>query len=508
MSTKPVKKQVWTNLDAFGLLNGLSIWDTNYLNLRYVRLPDETNLELRRKIKNMHRNPVRGVSTQDLVNGLSNELLLEPYNTINKSTFDLSKNPYPSGNIGEQDIWVYHKLPEEDNWNEVTPQVWASGYYLDEHKTEVIQSGFIVWEDFYYKDNDTTNKKTHMYSRILKIMDPNIPDNSQIKVVYHTKSYDINGNSDYFLYTDMSNPSDPEDDRFIYHKHQDVSVSGFFDNNIVAYNLGQLPPELSGVYYDEDGRATDKLVYIKSAIYKNFKHKWKDIRNRESIWDINKNYSKGTIPSFYDTEFDEEIEYFDEDNSFFDGGIESFSTTLYFKDIYINVDNGLEKWNPILYPGKFYVDGYSYYLMENPKIEELTFTEENNLHKCDLPSGIMRYHKVILIDKTYYDTEYNSNPYIFEDYDYSSVHNKEEIYRKRPYLDKIVLSSGQYYIDYDDNNVYMSSGVIYASGVPEELVLIWDDVIVPSGKICNDVDLNPLNDAFVDDLDYFLTLGE
>ena len=54
---KPIKKPVWNNSDAFGLINGIGTWDNNYLKLKYVRLPDETNIQLGHKInrvRNMH----------------------------------------------------------------------------------------------------------------------------------------------------------------------------------------------------------------------------------------------------------------------------------------------------------------------------------------------------------------------------------------------------------------------------------------------------------------------
>ena len=85
-SSRPIKKPVWNNIDAIGLLNGISIWDEQYQKLKYVRIPDETNIELRHKINNFRDNPVDGTIDQQLIIGLANELNLDSYKTLNVNT--------------------------------------------------------------------------------------------------------------------------------------------------------------------------------------------------------------------------------------------------------------------------------------------------------------------------------------------------------------------------------------------------------------------------------------
>jgi len=508
----PIKKPVWTNLDAFGLLNGISTWDENYLNLKYVRVPNETNIELRRKIKNMHNNPVEGVSLQDVINGLSNELLLDQYNVRSNKTFDLTRTPYPSGSVGVQDIFVYYQPLDDTNWYSVGEQVWGSGYYSDEDNTIPVTSGFIVWEDGYYKDPIVRSEKGNVYSKILQIMTP-LPDNSRIKSVYSTKLFDINGDADYFLYTDMDDSNNPDDESYMY-RFPTVIDSGILESGPVAYNMSQLPDELSGYYFNTDGSGTDRLYKLRDIINKNFKHKWKDIRNRESIWDINKSYSKGVIPSYSDTAF--VVNSGDTFSSnYFDGGIEHMDDALYIKDIHIQVSGNIENWYPIVQPGKFYYDGFPYYIMENPQYVHIDMSTGSGT----LPSGILRNYKTILASSGDYTSDLEG--FMFQDYMYpiryknsyetvaTGVLETENIYRKRPYLNSdmgldITLSSGEYYINTDTN-----PPIMYGSGL-SDCVFVWDGTDVPSGRICDTEfsDLNPLNDYNVAYERYFLVIGD
>ena len=151
---KPIKKQVWNNVDAFGLLNGISTWDENYLNLKYVRIPGESNIELRHKLNKFseEQSPLYGNLNQELIIGLANELGLDSYNIIEQTSFDLNYVPFPYGAKGEQDIWVYYQEPNMDTWTEITPQLWS-----EDVETSMPTSGFIVWEDSYFNtSNDST----------------------------------------------------------------------------------------------------------------------------------------------------------------------------------------------------------------------------------------------------------------------------------------------------------------------------------------------------------------
>lgn len=509
---KPIKKQVWTNLDAFGMLNGISTWDKNYLNLKYVRLPNETNIQLRRKINNFRNNPVQGVSMQDLVNGMSNELLLTPYNIKDNKTFDLSRVPYPSGGTDVQDIFVQYQPPGTSTWHDVTPQVWASGYYTDEDNSIPVNSGFIVWEDSYYKDSIISTTKNNTYSRLLQIM-TDLPNESKIRVKYWVKLFDEDGNAGYYQYTDMSNPYDKDDETFTY-KIARVTTSGDFTDSIVPYNMSDLPSELSGYYYNPDGTGTSKLYKLRDIINKNFRHQWKDIRQRETVWDIKSDYSHGTIPSYMDSPFVVTSgATFSLDN--LDGGTEYYDDSLYIKDIHINISGNIENWYPLIQPGRFYYKGVPYRLMENPKYTYIDLSSGSGI----MPSGIQRYHKTILASASGYTSDVNS--FIFEDYNYKIRYRNDfeptatgliessNIYRKRPYLTTsmgldISLGDKEYYINYDVN-----PPVIYSSGV-SSCVFVWDQVDVPSGRICDTVfsDLNPLNDSNIAYDRYFLVIGE
>lgn len=504
---KPVKRQVWTSLDAYGLVHGISTWDENHKNLKYVRLPNETNIELRQKINNIRRNPVYGISLQDLINGLSNELLLNEYNVNPRTTFELTRDPFPSGNVNQQDIFVYYQPPEESGWLPVTPQLWASGYYIDSDHTVATSSGFIVWENAYYQDLPNIPDKTHNYSRLLTIM-TTLPDLSRIKVSYNVK---VDGHQ--YMFTDMSNPLDPYDDRFIYRTPY-VTTSGDFLTRCICYSLADMPNEISGYYFNNNGTATDRMYKLRDMIDNNFRHRWDTVRNRESIWDVHKNYSKGVVPSFTDTPFVAQSgRVFSYTN--FDGGVEYQDPVLSLKDIEIVTSGSVENWYPRYFPGKFYYDGLSYRLMENPKSTYIDATSGS----ANLPSGIMRWYKTILASSGDYASSVDS--FLYRDYDYliryRGIHDVEatgvlyntSIYRKRPYLNtlmgyNITLASGEYYIDYDAD-----PPVLYTSGV-NECVFIWDQIDTPSGRICDNIysDLNPLNDYNVSYHRYFLVIGE
>lgn len=504
---KTTKKNVWTSLDAFGMLYGISTWDQNYLNLKYVRLPNETNIELRHKINNIRRNPVYGISLQDLVNGLSNELLLDEYNVNPKTTFELTREPHPSGLIDVQDIFVYYQPPTESGWFSITPQVWASGYYTDNDYSIPVNSGFIVWENQFYRDTPNINDKTHNYSRLLTIL-TTLPDLSRIKVTYNVKI-----NSEQYSFTDMSNPLDPNDDEFIYRTAY-VSNSGDFLTKSLCYSLADMPSEISGYYFNSNGVAGAKMYKIRDIIDQRFRHKWDTVRNRQSIWDVHHNYSKGVIPSFTDTPFIAQSgRVFSYQN--FDGGIEYGEPSLNIRDIDIIVSGNVENWYPRVEPGKFYYGGVSYRLMENPKYIYFDGTSGSTT----LPSGIMRWYKTILASSGDYGSSLDS--FIYQEHDYkiryrstydvepTGILDSTSIYRKRSYLTndmgyEVTLASGEYYIDYQAD-----PPMLYVSGV-NDCVFIWDQINVPSGRICDTVysDLNPLNDYDVSYDKYFLVIGE
>ena len=493
---KPVKKQRWTNIDAFGLLNGISTWDKNYLNLKYVRLPNETNIELRDKINRNRENPVTGTSLQDLVNGLSNELLLDPYNVISNSSFVLSRNPWPSGYLSEQDIWLSYQTPGETGWYDVYPQLWASGCITTP------TSGFIVWENSFFRDDLGTSLKSHNYSNLLTVFD-DIPDNSKLRLIYYVQSFDIENNQKYNLYTDMANTLDDD----LVYKLPYALTSGDLPDKIVAYNIDNIPTGLSGFYHEEGGEATSNLYKIRGIIDRNYRHRWKDIRNKSTIWDVHKEYSKGTIPSFYDTH----LTINSSGNINLTGGVEYQDSALYIQNVDVQISGDYEYWYPVLTCGKLYCSGIPYLLMENPAYESVIFSTGSGT----LPSGVERWHRISLIESTYSGNYMEKNIIPLHNYnipyktnyslDISGYVISDYVYRKRPYISsemgyEITLADKEYMIDF-------SNYVIYSSGI-NNAMLFWDNSDIPSGWICTDsnADMNPLNDNNIAYDKYFMVL--
>ena len=503
---KPIKKQTWNNVDAIGLINGISTWDDNFLNLKYVRIPGETNIELRHKINAFadNNNPLYGSIEQQLIIGLANELGLDSYNIMNQTTFNLSRPPFPVGNKREQDIFLYYQEPGLDTWTEITPQYWSEDV---EHT--IPTSGFIVWENSYFAQS-TTSSKTNNYSRLLQIYSV-IPNNSRLKVIYSIQKIDSDNNKYTVKFTDMDNVNNPESRDFLYYKSDEVTIP---DLNIkpIVYSLGEIPPAYSGVYYNPDGTATSKLFKLRDKIDSVYRHRWKNIADRKTIWDINLNFSKGTIPSFYDTAFETTSGVYEVVMSNLTGELGYYNPALYIKDIDIVQDNANNKeyWYPVLQPGPLYIDGRNYYLMENPKGVFINLFSGTTV----LPSGIKVYHKVILNTSQVFPVTENLQQDVdytveFKDYDLnisSEIKLNSSIARKRSYLNndmgfQTILDTNEYMIDY-------MSGVIYSNGLTNG-VLYWDDVLVPdkvtiSGEVA---DLNPLNDTSLGYDEYFMVIG-
>jgi hypothetical protein len=505
---KPVKRQRWTNIDAFGLLNGISTWDNNYLNLKYVRIPDETNIQLRDKINRLRENPVTGTTLQDVVNGLSNELLFNPYNTISRSSFVLSRSPWPSGNVDDEDIWVSYQPPSETGWYDVFPQVWASG------TIETPTSGFIVWEDSYFKDPFSGTEKSHNYSKLLTIFDE-MPDNSLLRVSYYVQSFDIENNENYRLFTDIAYNKDDD----LVFRLPYALTSGDLSDKIVAYNLDEIPEGLSGFYYNDGGSATSNLYKIRDIIDKNYRHKWKDIKNNDTIWDVHRDYSTGVIPSFYDTHVTVNT------SGVFNvtGGIEYQDPALYIERIDVQISGGYEYWYPVLSRGMFYCSGIPYTLMENVERSTVEFSGGSGT----LPSGIERWHTVTMIDSGIIDHYVNLSgtevEYMMPMHNYTipfrtnyNLDNSgyiisDNVYRKKAYITadmglEVSIDDQEYMIDYDNS-------VVYASGI-DGGTMFWDNIDIPSGHVCTDsllanggsADLNPLNDTNVAYDKYFFVL--
>lgn len=513
---RPIKKQNWTTLDAFGMLNGISTWDDNYQNLKFVRLPDETSLELRRKILNIHDRPILGTAIQDTINGLSNQLMMSGYDIYTKHSFVLTQSPIPYGDINTQDIWLEYQPPNQTGWYSITPQWWSQNVFTDYDNLELQTSGFIVWQNEYYRSE--SSDKRFDYSRLLEVLS-DIPDKSKLRIQYYIRTYDDQYNPEQRLYTDLDNPFDPNATSFVYRSPYNISASEL-TNKISAYTLADIPPGLSGLYYDSDGTASDLLYKIRDYMDVNLRHRWKDITNKSTIWDVHRRYARGTIPSFYDEGFSiaSGVVWDDNIRHTLTGGIDHEYPTLYMKDISVVLSGDYEYWYPVLQPGHFYVKGVPYYLMDTPKYISITPSGTS----LSIPSGDFpeRGMYTILFTSGYYNDM--STRVMFDDYQYPiEVHydgdpitiqeyiSSPSVFRHRPYMTSskgldVSLGEGEYSIDYENRILNIDSTL-----VGQDLTLVWDYELVSSGKMIESefADLNPLNDENLEHEKYFFFIG-
>jgi len=469
--TKPVKIPVWNNLDSIGLLNGLSIWDHNYMKMLYVRLPGESNIDLRNRIIKNHNNPVEGTSIQDTINGISNELFLESYNTNNKTFFNLTYTPYPVGSSGEQDIWVYYQLDGSSDWVEFGPQLWSETY-------DASSQGFIVWQESRYNDNNSTKEFT--YSTLLFILSDTIPDNTKLKVKYYVKKLANDGSSEIVLFTDM-NPS------LLYRRAYEISLNDL-NSKVVVYDLNHIPSSINDRYFDSDGKATDQLYQLRDIIDSTSRFRWSDIYNKSCIWDVHRNFSKGVVPSFYDQPISVPDDF---NGDVFSGGIEKGSYSLAFKDIKIVNDNGIERWYPEVYKGIFYTDGVPFNLLGDAGNATIDIID----NVCSL-IGIINDNDVY---KRFYLYPTINNDASFEEHNYAV---ESTVFRYRPNITAdmgydLVLDPDEFTIDFDSKQVI-------TNGINGQYYLIWDTMINDTVVLADPtIDMNPVNNSFKSS--YFIT---
>lgn len=492
--SKPIKRQSWSRLDVLGLINGISIWDPQYKELKYVRRPFDSNLTIRSKIFKYHDYPV-DTTQQGIINALSHEFDYTPYNVKDNKIFELSYKPSPSGAKDIQDIWAYYKEPNGSGWNYI-PQIWSAGYKT----AKAGQRGFIVWQNERYVN--ISGIKNFTYASNVEVMH-NIPDNSELKFIYFVTDYDEDNNKILVKYTDIDNPNDPNDTRFKYRKANSApSLSG-----ILAYTLDTIPTGIYSYYYNNDGTPTRLLYTIKNHLDKKFKHTWGKLTDRECLWDIHKLYGSGHIPYFYDAIAPDNNSWCSGTFSGYIGGIEELSDSLYPEEI-LESSGSSEEWYLHIYPGKFYVDGIPFYYFENPQTSYLSFVSG----QATLPSGLTRGMHTIMALSGYYDTACSGwfDPYlsgkVYEDYNYQTGEDGQycwtHIYRRRPYITsvydhKINLQEGEYNIDFTNSKIYSHSDTI------SDAMIIWDQVLQPSGFLLS-YDLNPLNNENLTLDKYFL----
>ena len=499
---KPIQRQSWSRMDVFGLLNGISIWDPQYRELKYVRRPFDTNLDIRAKIYDQHDHPV-DVSKQGLINAISTEFGYTPYNVRNQHVFELTYKPTPSGASDVPDIQGLYKIPGSDTWADMS-QIWTSGYL----QAKESDRGFIVWQEERYTNIDGV--KNFTYSNTVEVLQ-DLPDKTEVKFIYYLTDFDEENNRFLIQFTDINNPNDSQDVRYTFRKSENrPDLAG-----VLAYTLDNIPDNIySGMYYDAVGKPKELLYTIKEHIDKRFKHKWGQITDRECIWNVHKLYGSGHIPHFYDAEAPDNTSWCTPGggisgylpfNGYF-GGIEELSDTLYSPEI-TESSGDAQEWYLRIYPGRFYIDGVPFYYFEDKQEADLTFVSG----QADLPSGLTRGMYTVMALSGYYENPCSgwSDPFlsgIHEDYSYPVGGAGEicwtHIYRHRPYITtqhdhQVTLQEGEYNIDFDSNKIYASC--------IDDAHLIWEAALQPSGCILT-YDLNPLNDQNLSFEKFFLYL--
>lgn len=490
---QPIKKQIWSNLDAFALLNGISTWDDQYKRLLYARRPYENNLDVRDNIYRSNDNRP-DITQQGLINALCNEFNITPYNILNKKIFYLSYYPVPSGNINIQDISGYYKT-SSGTWNSLGPQIWNENY-LNAKQNKI---GFIVWQQDKYCN--IPNYKNFNYSNIVEVFEE-LDDKTELKFEYYVEIIDDLSNKFLRRFTDMNNQTDSNDNRFIYRKSED---SFNLNEDILVYTLSDIPEQVKSLYYQDDKNYPTQFYYdLRTYIDSQFKHTWNKIVDNSCIWDIHKGYGSGQISSFYDAlapnnNYQNYLSY-----TGYIGGIESLSYSLYQSD-FLEI-SGSQAWYLKLYPGKFYLDGIAFYYFENPQVSQLDLSHiGNGIYYANMPSGLERGMHTIATKSGYYDTYYcnaSQDEYlsgVYEDYTYytglDGNNMWSNIYRRRPCLSgyqgvDIQLEMGQYKIDFNSSGIYFCLPSINGY---EKATFIYDNVITPSGSNLY-YDLNPLHE--------------
>ena len=483
---KPVKKQRWSNIDVFGLLRGLGIWDPQYQALQYVRKPFDSGLDVRDRILRLNDHKA-SLTKQGLLNGLCAEFGFRPHNLTKKNVFQLTRSPIPSGDVGIQDIWVYFReAGASGEWTELQPQLWGETYLQGKENSQ----GFIVWPEENY--TTVSGIKTFTYSTMLEILEE-LGDNQQIKIIYYTAYTDENNNRKLIRFTDMNNLSDSNDSRFLYREPVEISpLSG-----IIVYNLTDIPSNLTDRYYNTNGHGTEQLYRIKKHFDKMYKHTWGTLADRTTIWDIGSVYGSGEIPHFFDSYVPKNDNQCLDVTGYFSGylgGIDYLSNALYISEL-VEMETDSQEWYPRIYPGRFYIDGIPYRLFEDPVMTGLVFVDG----EANIPAGLERGMYTVLAKSSYYEQgccsvdEFLSG-FVYEDYWAPLGEGGDQVwsdvYRRRPRLTaaqgyQLDLELGQYSIDFDAGKIRLNS--IFTSGT-----LIWDRAIVPSGRILQ-YDLNPLN---------------
>lgn len=176
MSVTQSKHKVW------------NLWDEHAALMSLVRLPGETNDELKTRISNIGKFR-EGVTRQGLVNALSSALGYEQYNTVVRRVFTLTHNPYRTSSFTVIVDDVTQTQVSESSYSTAT-------------------TGYVVWTD-----------ENGEYTRLLEFFDPpsfsRKGTNRKHNGVYVKVTYSYEDGDRIRTITDQCNIYDTEDELFM-----------------------------------------------------------------------------------------------------------------------------------------------------------------------------------------------------------------------------------------------------------------------------------------------------
>lgn len=480
---KQLKLPVWNSFDEFGLIVGLGHWTEDNKELKYVRYPGETNLQLRERILKVFKYKSNS-SHQGLVNSLSRDFLTERYNVTNKYHYFLTDEPYAQAS----GIKVY--ASGSSGWEELYPQIRASGY-------SDATSGWIVWNEPDVIVNGTVSYGN--YTQILEILENTLPDDeTPLKIEYQIlDSYNENGIPILNWKTDIDSFNIQIHEDFNYRVKKEIIPDP--SSQIVIYSLNSLKESaFSGIFYTSEGAATSKLKEISN--YFNRKHpiEWGKFSWDSMTWEQGSNLSRGVIPTLFDANLPVDQSGNLEADKFL-GGVAQ-GPNLYLMDIIVEEDvsnsGAYAHWYPKVYPGTFYLSNTGYYLFENKQTNYTYLYPTVNTGNISSFENLPSYDDFIILGTSGYvnfSGEYFAELYRYP-YGPNSGFATTQVYRRRYDLNKIgsevtILGSGEYTINFDNG---MISGNL--SGIAPQIQMIWEHPDASGiGKIISGLDLNPYN---------------
>lgn len=514
----PQTKQSWTQLDAIALLNGISTWDKDYMSLSYVRLPGETQVDIRNKISRVHENPTTDTSLQSLMNGLSAELNLESSIVKTRNYFELTNFPVKRG-IGFG--------PNDSDIN-----IWK----LDNVEHPELSESWSPWQTF--TDNVTPRDDLKIYDYDDEFWNKNIIVSEllsstpiYIKFEYWIKQYDEQNNPIFKRFTDMSSNITINNDLYLDPwvflpctqpftslgsiEFNKLAIYSFNDLELMSYGPGFYAPKMFWFITIPTGQvvATANTYNIYDQLSSG-DPTYNDVSDYSTMWDINNDQlcvydeSQHIHHLFTNAPLYEELT----------GGVESNSKSLMVVDM---VEDEDLNWNLKCRSGSFYIAGKTYYLMNNPKLDQVTskaieinFIDgigsiPSYVYTKSLPTREIDYrHKKFVLLKEDYDITANFN--IVPDYNYPIIENNSSsngdqitiYFEDQKALRYSTLPSDDgYYIDFDEHKIILHN----PDTVPNTLYFILDDIDVPTDVLLK-YNINPVTNDNIQHISYIVSL--